>query len=69
MLKTINMYLHSCKESNSDLGEEIGLSGEALSNFRHALSEVEFEVEVDTETGYADIIRVDGKYLQQEGRD
>jgi len=61
--KVIKMYLHSNKESNYDKGEEAGLSEKALENFIYALYEVEFDVEVDTKTGYARIIAVDGHNL------
>ena len=50
-------YLHSCKDSNADsileLGKEHGveISDEALYKFKSALYEVEFDLEVDLETG------------------
>lgn len=51
-------YLHSGKESMLDLGEEIGLEGEALNTFMYALYEVEFELEVDMSTGEHKILKV-----------
>lgn len=63
MIMKTKMYLHGNKESNYDKGEELGLTGEALSNFCYALYEVEFEVEVDEATGDTKIISVDGKTL------
>lgn len=59
------MYLHSHKDSNYEIGEELGLSKKALGNFVYALYEVEFDVEIDKETGDCKIIGVDGKLLSQ----
>lgn len=47
----IKAYLHSDKESMGDLGEELGLVGEALNKFCYALYEVTLELEVDLATG------------------
>ena len=51
-------YLHSYKETMLDLGEEIGLSEKALGEFMYALYEVEFDLEVDSETGSYKIVNV-----------
>lgn len=59
------MYLHSDKQSNLERGERLGLKGKALDNFAYALYEVEFEVEVNEETGEATILTCDGKTRQQ----
>ncbi len=56
MKKEIKMYLYSSKESNYDIGTELGLSAKAMAIFKFALYEVEFDVEVDTETGEATIL-------------
>ena len=54
--KIIKMYLHSSKESNADtfieefLGGDYDKYNEVPDNFRYALYEVEFDVEVDTKT-------------------
>ena len=54
--KIIKMYLHSSKESNTDtfieefLGGDYDKYNEVPDNFRYALYEVEFDVEVDTKT-------------------
>lgn len=66
MIVTVTAYVHSNKESMGDLGEEIGLRGEALQMFLHALNEVTCLIHVDTETGLADIVAVNGKYLKGE---
>lgn len=62
------MYLHSNKDSNYELGESLGLEGEALRKFAYALSEVAFEVAVDPGTGDTTIITVDGKPLVSDER-
>lgn len=57
---TTTLYLHGEDESFYSIGEELGLTGEALIMFSGALYEVEFEVEVDTNTGIINILSVDG---------
>jgi hypothetical protein len=45
--RTTTIYLHSDKESNWELGEELGLSNDAISDeFRSCCYEIEIEVEV-----------------------
>lgn len=44
--KKITTYLHSDKESNWSLADEMGLKGEAAENFSYALYEVKFILEV-----------------------
>lgn len=41
-------------------GEELGLEGEALENFKYCGYEVELELEVDTETGEYTILSANG---------
>ena len=57
------MYLQGSKESNYEVGAELGLSERALKKFLYALYEVEFDVEVNTDTGETTIIAVDGRGL------
>lgn len=57
------MYLHSSKESNMSLGEELGLSEQVIENFKYALCEVALEVEIDETTGDTKILSCDGKAL------
>ena len=64
--KIVKMYLHGDKESNREQGKDLGLRSLALNNFCGALYEVEFEVEVDMETGDTKIISCDGKKLIEE---
>jgi hypothetical protein len=59
------MYLHSSKEDNQDIGEKLGLTGKALHNFKYALYEVEFDVEVDGENGNVEILAVNGFKLEK----
>ena len=50
--KRTQMYLHSNKEYAWEVGEELGLSDEALGDFRYALYEVTFEIEVNKDGTY-----------------
>jgi hypothetical protein len=63
-MKTI-LYIHSEKETLYEIGEELGLTGEALQNFSYALYEVDFEVDVDEKTGDITILKVNGKNLER----
>ena len=47
----VKFYLHTNKDQNWQLGEELGLKEEALRMFRYALYEVEIDAEVDEDTG------------------
>ena len=63
----VKMYLHSSKEGNYEEGQdEFGLQGQALENFRCALYEVEFDVELDMESGETIIKKVNNRELMQE---
>lgn len=66
MKKTGLAYIHADKLSMREIGEELGMTGEPLSMFRHALAEVEIFFEVDMETGLIEIIKVDGHRLEKE---
>jgi len=57
MIKT-KVYVHGTKESMYDKGVELGLTGEALDNFKYTGYEVELEIEVNKETGDSTIIAV-----------
>ena len=59
--KIMKAYLNSSKSNMIDLGENNGLSGQALENFAYALYEVEFDLEVDDQTGDSKILKVDGR--------
>ena len=62
-MTTVDLYLHSGKESNYEAGERIGLSEEALGLFMHAGSEHRMTYEVDPRTGAVKLIAVDGREL------
>lgn len=53
------LYLHSSSDSTVDEGEELGLTGEALKMFCRAGYEVGLVLEVDPETGKANMIGVE----------
>ena len=71
MKKIVKTYLHSSKEDNREtFGKALGLSEDemyedhkVLDKLAYALYEVAFELEVDTETGDYEIMKVDGKRL------
>jgi hypothetical protein len=58
------IYVHGSKEQNADTGRQLGLTGEALNNFKYAAYEVELEYEVDPATGEAELLKVDGRELK-----
>lgn len=58
---TATIYLHSTKESNRDVGQELGLTGEALNGFMYACYEVKLTLEVDEVTGDSVITHVDDR--------
>jgi len=51
-----HVYLHSNKETMIELGEEIGLVGDALDTFCYALYEVNIFLRVNTTTGTYEIL-------------
>lgn len=59
---TINLYAYTSEDNNYEKGEEIGLSGEALSLFRHS-HEHKMTYKVNPETGQTELIAVDGREL------
>lgn len=58
-------YVHADKHDMSITGEQIGLIGDTLGMFIHALAEVEIDLEVNTKTGLAKIVRVNGQELKE----
>lgn len=60
------MYTHGDKDSNYDIGEDLGMDDDALQRFKYNLYEVEFLVEIDTDTGGSRIIEVDGIKVQEK---
>lgn len=53
--KEVSVYLHGDKDNNCDVGQKLGLTGEALSRFMYTLHEVEVILQV-CEDGSSDII-------------
>ena len=62
MVATI--YLGSSKESNTEIGAELGLTGEALDQFAYAAYEVKLTLDVDMNTGLATITHVDDRVVE-----
>jgi len=58
------IYVKANKENNMIDGINLGLTGSALNNFMYALHEVEFDVEVNEETGNVTILKVNDKELR-----
>ena len=65
-LVTVTVYLHGNDERMWNTGEQLGLTGEALGMFSHACDELELELEVDTSTGLAKVIKIDGRRVVDE---
>src|SRR6185295_6356610 len=59
-MTTFTCYLHSNKEQMLEIGEKLGLQGEALRMFAFAFSEMEIFAEVNLNTGLVVAKRVDG---------
>jgi hypothetical protein len=54
------LYLHGDKDRMYEIGEEMGLSGEALRAFAYTATEVELDVLVHRETGRAAAVKING---------
>ncbi len=52
------IFLRSDKDSLFEMGEELGLKGEALSNFSHTLYGTEVEIVVDINTGNYRVLKI-----------
>lgn len=55
----MKMFLHSSKDDLLEQGAELGLSDEAMENFKYSLYEATFEVELDKKTGQITVLSVD----------
>lgn len=62
--KTVKLYAHENSENWYHDGEKLGLEGDALSNFANWGYELEFEGEVDLETGEVKLLTVGGHKIQ-----
>lgn len=60
--KTVHMYVHGDTEQTWEIGEKLGLAGEALSLFGHALDEYKLTFSVQ-ENGAVDVIAVDDRQV------
>jgi len=60
-------YLHGSKSSNHSKADELGIpeEGSVRDKFIYALYEVEFDMEVDMETGETWILGVNGVKLEK----
>ncbi len=59
------LYYHASAEDLWDKGIELGLSENACDYFRHA-EEVGIEVEIITETGEVNFLKINDKYIKEE---
>lgn len=57
----VTLYAHGSKENVWEAGEKLGLTGDALSMFSHAIDEVKLTLTVHKNTGIATITHVDGR--------
>lgn len=62
--KKVKLYLHGSKEDDRYHGQKFGLSPEALDNFVGWGYEVEFDAELDIETGDVKLLKVNGHKIQ-----
>lgn len=59
--KRFKLYAHADRETSYMIGrDKVGLEGDALRTFSHWGEEIEFEVEIDIETGETKLLTVDG---------
>ena len=63
----IDVYVHSSRDSMFEQGEKLGFTGEILSMFSYAASEVKLTMEVDETTGLATIVMVDDRQVLHKG--
>lgn len=55
-----SLYVHTSKESMGEKGEELGLKDKALDEFAYTGYEIKFEIEVNTKTGDAHALSING---------
>ena len=58
------IYLHNDKENGYEVGEELGLTGEALKMMAYACYEVKIEGDVNPKTGEFKITHCNGRELK-----
>lgn len=52
------VYVHGSREAMWEAGEEIGISEKTLWTFRHALTELEVDLEVNVDDGSHEILEI-----------
>lgn len=62
--KKVKLYAHENSENWYHEGQQMGLEGEALTNFSNWGYELQFEGEVNLETGEVKLLSVDGHKIQ-----
>jgi phosphoribosyl-AMP cyclohydrolase len=62
----VDVYVSGSKEELWTVGESVGLTGDALSMFRHAADEIKITFKVEKETGLVTIVEVNGKKVDNE---
>jgi hypothetical protein len=63
--KIIDTYVHGSKENGYDVGQELGLTGEALDQFVYLHYEVELTIKVEQDGNYV-ITHVDGQPVEEK---
>lgn len=61
--KRLKLYAHADEDSAYEKGKVLGLEGDALEEFSRWGCELEFEAEVDMETGKVKLLSVDGRKI------
>lgn len=64
--KVVKLYARANEDGHYEQGKKLGLEGEALRNFAHWGYELEFDVEVDLETGNTTLLKVDGRQIAEK---
>lgn len=59
-----NQYIHVSKDENADIAESFYLSDKALDKFVYSNYEVELGMKVNTDTGFSEIVSVNGRMLR-----
>jgi|SRR5208337_1826963 len=61
--KIIKLYAHDSGENAYDEGKKLGMDFDACRQLEHWAYELEFDVEVDLETGKTNLLAVDGRKI------
>lgn len=60
----VTIYVHGDDDGMWTVGEKLGLTGDVLSMFSHAADEFAITLDVDTVTGLATPIALDGRKIE-----